>query len=311
MVSDPQLIIGAAFFAFGLAFGSFLNVVIHRVPRRLSVVRPRSACPKCRRAIAWYDNIPVVSWLLLRGRCRGCTTRIAARYPLVELLTGLLFLGSFLAFGASAAAIKYSIFGFLLLGLIFIDAEHQLLPDAITLPGLGIGLGLSLLVPVNDFASLLFSEVSLPISSAISARLFSLGDALLGAAVGAGFIYGVGFLYLRARGIEGMGFGDVKLMAMVGAFIGTKLTLFTIFAGSLLGSIFGIALILGVWAKRTRRRMRTHREPAAAARRRAWRSATALYRHFPIPFGVFLGAAALIAVYFGPALMNWYLERYL
>jgi leader peptidase (prepilin peptidase)/N-methyltransferase len=229
----------------------------------------------------------------------------------VELMTGLLFLSAFLVFGPTPAAIKYCIFGFLLLGLIFIDAEHQLLPDALTLTGLAIGLGFSLFVPVNDLASLLFAEVSLPVSSDISWRIFSLGDALLGAAVGAGFIYGVGFLYLRARGIEGMGFGDVKLMAMVGAFIGTKLTLFTIFAGSLLGSVFGVALIMGVWVKRTRRRMRTHHEPAAAARRRAWQSATAVYRRFPIPFGVFLGAAALVAVYFGPALMNWYLERYL
>lgn len=310
-MTDPQPIFAAAFFAFGLAFGSFLNVVIHRVPREMSVVRPRSACPRCRQAIAWYDNIPVLSWVILRGRCRGCKTPIAMRYPLVELLTGLLFLASFLGFGLSPAAVKYCIFGFLLLGLIFIDAEHQLLPDALTLPGLAIGLVFSLFVPVNDLASLLFSDVSLPVSSEISWRLFSLGDALLGAAVGAGFIYGVGFLYLRARGIEGMGFGDVKLMAMVGAFIGTKLTLFTIFAGSLLGSVFGVALILGVWVKRTRRRMRTHHEPAGAARKRAWQSATALYRRFPIPFGVFLGAAALIAVYFGPALMSWYMERYL
>lgn len=310
-MSDLQPILGVAFFAFGLAFGSFLNVVVHRLPRELSVVRPRSSCPGCRTPIAWYDNIPLLSWMVLRGRCRGCRAGISLRYPLVELLTGLLFLVSFLVFGASPAAVKYCVFGFLLLGLIFIDAEHQLLPDALTLTGLVLGLAFSLMVPIDDLASRIFSDASLPVASDLSWRILSFGDALLGASVGAGFIYGVGFLYLRARGIEGMGFGDVKLMAMVGAFIGTKLTLFTIFAGSLLGSVFGITLILGVWVKRTRRRIHTLKEPASAARRRAWRSATALYRRFPIPFGVFLGAAALVAVYFGPALLNWYMEHYL
>jgi leader peptidase (prepilin peptidase)/N-methyltransferase len=302
---DPVL--AAAIFVLGLAFGSFLNVCIYRLPRDLSVVRPRSACPGCDSPIRSYDNIPVLSWLILRGRCRYCKTRISPRYLLVELLTGAIFLACYAHFGASLATLKYCAFGFLLLGLIFTDAETQLLPDKLTLPGLALGLIFSLLVPVNDLASqLLPGVVSLPVSSELSWHLLSLVDSMLGGLVGASFIYGAGAIYLRARGVEGMGFGDVKLMAMVGAFLGTKLTIFTLFTASIAGSLFGLSTVLAIWIKRTRRRMARNHEPAGRARRRAWESATIALRRHQMPFGVFLGSMAMVAFFYGDNFLRWY-----
>src|SRR6202011_1006844 len=287
-------------FALGLAFGSFLNVCIWRLPRGLSVVRPGSACPRCERPIRLYDNIPVLSWLILRGRCRNCKASISPRYLVVELLTGALFLACYAYFGFTLAALKYCVFGFLLLGLIFTDAETHLLPDKLTLPGIVLGLLFSLIVPVNDLASqLLPGLISLPVSSDISWHLLSLIDSVLGAAVGASFIYGAGAIYLRARGVEGMGFGDIKLMAMIGAFLGAKLTIFTLFSASIAGSLFGVSTVLAVWIKRTRRRMRRHHESAAEARRRAWASAAIALRRHQMPFGVFLGSMAMIALFSG------------
>ena len=294
-------------FIMGLAFGSFLNVCIYRLPRELSVVRPRSTCPGCQQLIRNYDNIPVLSWLILRGRCRNCKIRISPRYLLIELLTGAIFLACYSHFGASLATLKYCALGFLLLGLIFTDAETQLLPDKMTLPGLALGLVFSLLVPVNDLASqLLPGLVSLPVSSDVSWHLLSLADAVLGAVVGASFIYGAGAIYLRARGVEGMGFGDVKLMAMVGAFLGTKLTIFTLFTASIAGSLFGLSTVLAVWIKRTRRRMARNHEPAREARRRAWESAAIALRRHQMPFGVFLGSMAMVAFFYGNSFLRWY-----
>jgi leader peptidase (prepilin peptidase)/N-methyltransferase len=291
----------------GLLFGSFLNVCIHRLPRGLSVVRPRSACPHCSAFIPWYDNVPVVSWLWLRGRCRQCKRAISPRYIAVEILTALLFLACYAAFGQSWSMVKFCVFSFLLLGLIFTDAEHKLLPDGMTLPGLGLGLLFSLLVPVEDLAAkLLASRIELPVASEMGWRVLSLADSLLGAAVGASFIYGAGALYRRARGVEGMGFGDVKLMAMVGAFLGTKLTVFTVFAASLLGSLFGIGTVLLVWLKRTRRHMVRRHQPGQAARKRAWKSAKIVYRHYEMPFGVFLGSMAIVAAFLGNRVLGWY-----
>ena len=305
MSLDP--LFAVPFFLYGLALGSFLNVCIYRLPREMSVVRPGSACPACRAPIAWYDNLPVVSWLLLRGRCRACRERISPRYLIVELLTGALFVACYAVFGWTFSTLKFCAFSFLLLGLIFTDAEHKLLPDSLTLTGLGIGLGFSLLVPVQDLGSHLLSTwIKLPVWSDMSWRLLSLVDSGLGAAVGASFIYGAGAIYRRARGVEGMGFGDIKLMAMVGAFLGMKLTIFTLFAASLVGSIFGLSAVLAVWWKRTRRRIVRLHEPAAAARKRAWKSAMMVYRHYEMPFGVFLGSMALVAAFFGNIVIRWY-----
>ena len=296
----------SAIFVFGLAFGSFLNVCIYRLPLGLSVVTPRSACPECKQPIAFYDNLPLLSWLVLRGRCRHCKSKISPRYLMIELLTGLLFLACYAFFGLTLSTLKYCAFAFLLLGLIFTDAETKLLPDKMTLPGLALGLIFSLLVPVNDLASqFLPGMVSLPFSGDISVRLLSLLDALLGAAVGASFIYGAGAIYLRWRGTEGMGFGDVKLMAMVGAFLGIKLTVFTIFAASVAGSFFGLTAVFVVWLKRTRR-FAKRLANAQAARRRGWRSAQLVYRNYQMPFGVFLGTMALVAFFFGNRFLHWY-----
>ncbi len=301
---DPVL--ASAIFVLGLAFGSFLNVCIYRLPLGLSVVKPRSACPHCKESIAIYDNIPVLSWLLLGGRCRTCKAVITPRYLLIELVNGLLWLACYWYFGWTLWLVKYCAFSFLLLGLIFTDAETKLLPDRLTLPGLALGVIFSMIVPVDDLASqFLPGVVSLPVSSQLSGRLFSLFDSLLGAAAGAAFIYGAGAIYLRWRGAEGMGFGDVKLMAMVGAFLGVKLTVLTIFAASLAGSLFGITTVFVVWIKRTQRFM-TRLADASAARRRAWYSAQLVYRNYQMPFGVFLGSMALFAFFFGDRLLHWY-----
>lgn len=289
----------------GLAFGSFLNVCIYRLPRGRSVVSPGSACPQCETPIRFYDNVPVLSWLLLRGRCRRCHAPISPRYMIVELLTACLFLACFERFGFTLATLKYWVFGFLLLGLIFTDAETKLLPDKLTFPGIVLGLIFSWFVPVNDLlARLLPGLFSLPLNS--NWRLLSFADSLLGAIIGASFIYGAGVIYLKVRHVEGMGFGDVKLMAMIGAFLGLKLTVFTLFTASVAGSLFGISTMLVVWVKRTRRRMLRQRESASVARRRAWQSARMIYQHYEMPFGVFLGAMAIFAFFFGDHILRWY-----
>ena len=301
---DP--ILAVTIFALGLAFGSFLNVCIYRLPLGKSVVAPRSACPHCTKAIPLYDNLPVVSWLLLGGKCRSCRESISPRYLVVELLTGLMFFGCYAYFGVTLLMLKCVVLGYLLLGLIFTDAETKLLPDALTLPGLALGLLFSVLVPVDDLASrILPGLVSLPVSGDVTWRLWSLADSALGAAVGASFLYGAAAIYLRARGVEGMGFGDVKLMAMIGAFLGTKLTVLTIFAASLAGSLFGVATVLAVWIKRTRRNA-ARGNSRLDARRRAWHSARLALRYYEMPFGVFLGSMALLAFFFGNALLHWY-----
>ena len=293
-----------AVFLFGLTFGSFLNVCIYRMPRGLSVVAPRSACPGCAKLIAFYDNIPVLSWLILGGRCRGCRTPISPRYAAVELLTALLWIGCYAQFGLSLALVKWAAFSFLLLGLVFTDAETMLLPDLLTLPGLALGLVFALFVPVNDLVSQLApGMVQIPLSSDVSSHLWSLADAILGALAGAGFIYGVGEIYYRVRGVEGMGFGDVKLMGMIGAFLGLKLTIFTIFAASIAGSLFGLSTMLMVWIKRTRRYQAFKRD---SARARAWQSARLALRHHQMPFGVFLGGMAMVALFFGNQFLHWY-----
>jgi leader peptidase (prepilin peptidase)/N-methyltransferase len=321
-LGDPILAI--AIFLFGLAFGSFLNVCIYRLPLRaftdeeltargverknLSVVSPGSACPHCKTPIRFYDNVPVLSWLVLGGRCRKCHAPITPRYLAVESLTALLFLACYVRFGESWATLKFCVFCFLLLGLIFTDAETQLLPDGLTLSGLGLGLALSLLVPVDDlWMRLMPALFPQALDSPYAWRLFSLAGSLLGAALGAGLIWGAGVAYKWARGREGMGLGDVKLMGLIGAFLGVKLLLFTLLGASVLGSLFGLATILVVWMRRARRRQAKRREDAASSRRRAWQSAMALYRRYEVPFGVFLGGVALAAVFVGDAAVNWYL----
>lgn len=310
-----------ATFLFGLVFGSFLNVVIYRVPRGQSVVKPRSACPNCGTQIRSSDNIPVLSWVLLRGRCRDCAHPISARYAIVELLCGFLFVSAYfyaapvITIGADsipvwpliklyAPVVKLCVFFFLLLPLIFIDFEHHLLPDALTIPGMTLGLVFSLLVPVGGMPVFVIRRM-LALRWPLPA--ISLLDSLLGAALGAFFIYAVGEVYFRLRHVEGMGFGDVKLMAMVGAFLGAKLALFTIFTGAVLGTIFGLITTLAVWRKRIQRRKKRHESNIFG---RAWTSARLMLRYYEVPFGVFLGSMAILSVFVGNRMVNWYLGLY-
>ena len=311
-MSHPESIDIAAIvtFFFGLIFGSFLNVVIYRVPRGQSIVKPRSACPNCGTLIRSYDNIPVLSWIILRGRCRDCSHPISARYAVVELLCGFLFVSAYFYAApldnplAVWTMIKLCVLFFLLLGLIFIDFEHHLLPDALTFPGIFAGLIFSLKVPVGGMP-LFFTGKLLTLRWPLPAISFV--DSLTGAAIGALFIYAVGEFYFRLRHIEGMGLGDVKLMAMVGAFLGPKMTLFTIFAGALLGTIFGVSATLLVWRKRIFRRNKRRENNVFA---RSWKSAKLMFRYYEVPFGVFLGSMAIAAVFAGNRLVNWYLGIY-
>lgn len=287
----------AVFFGLGLVLGSFLNVCIYRLPRELSVVTPRSQCPSCGLPIAFYDNIPVLSWVILKGKCRSCGAAISPRYVFVEVFTGIFFLLAYLSAGASPGAVKLCVLSFLLLGLIFTDAETKLLPDLLTKPGIVLGLLSSLVVPVEGPASYFLHGVD--------KRLLSLANSVAGMVLGAAFILGVALLYEAVRGVEGMGRGDVKLMALIGAFLGVKMTLVVLLLGSLIGSLFGLLLIFWVWRKRlSRRRKRVPSE--AGASDRAWRSAILVYRNFEIPFGVFLGTAAMFAAFWGESLWLWY-----
>jgi len=266
--------------AFGLLIGSFLNVCIHRMPRDLSVVRPRSHCPACQRTIAWYDNIPVASYLLLRGRCRHCGAHISARYPVVELLTGLLFFSYLLLFGPTPEAARRCLFGALLVGLAFTDLEERILPDEFTLGGAAAGVVLAWFVPVPDLmARALFWLLDLPVQG----RWVSVSEALLGAALPAFFLWFGGVVYLKLRRREGLGLGDVKLMLLIGAFLGLRGALLTLIVGSLFGSLLGYAYI-----------RITRQDPAT----------------YELPFGTFLGFAGIFVSLAGPRLIDWYAGFY-
>ncbi len=275
---------------------------------RLSVVRPRSACPRCGKAIAWYDNVPVLSWLALRARCRHCGVRISPRYAAVELLTGALFVACYAAFGLSLVALKFAVLSFLLLGLIFTDAEHHLLPDALTYPGVVLGLLFSLFVPVDDVLSRAFASSTLYGDQ--TWRAWSLADALLAGAIGALAIWGMGALWKRLRGVEAMGLGDVKLLAMLGAFLGLRMMVLVVFAASVAASVYGLGKVLAVWWSRTRRRMMRGHEPLWPALRKAQQQAALVLRVWHLPFGTFLGLAALAVIFGGHRALAWYLEQF-
>jgi leader peptidase (prepilin peptidase) / N-methyltransferase len=252
-----------AFFA-GLLIGSFLNVCVYRLPRDLSVVRPRSFCPHCEKMISWYDNIPVLSYLLLGAKCRSCRARIPLRYPIVELATAAAFAFCVAEFGLSLDALKFAIFSAILITLIASDLEERILPDEFTLGGTAIGLALSPLVPMTmDFAPFLIPNASW--------RLQSLTESAIGAAFTSGIIWLVGWLYEKIRHREGLGFGDVKMIAMIGAFLGLKAALLTLIAASLFGSIIGLGYIF------------LARKDAST---------------YELPFGSFIGLAALVVAVF-------------
>jgi leader peptidase (prepilin peptidase) / N-methyltransferase len=272
----PPLLIALFVFLFGLVIGSFLNVCILRIPSGKSIVLPASACTKCGAPIRPYDNIPVISYILLGGKCRKCKTKISPMYPVVELLTGLLFLACYEAFGLSADALKWAVFSAIMIVLVFTDLRERLLPDVVNYTGFGLGLLCSLFTkPTDGTANWLanhFFDFPPPVP------VVSLTDALIGAAAGSGLLWLVSEAYFRFRGREGMGLGDVKMMLMAGAFLGVKRTLLTIFTGSVLGSLLGVAFIL--------------------ARRKD--------SEYELPFGTFLGMAALLVVFFGTPVVNWY-----
>jgi leader peptidase (prepilin peptidase)/N-methyltransferase len=261
-------------FLAGLLIGSFLNVCIFRLPRDLSVASPaRSFCPACEKTIAWYDNIPVVSYLLLGGRCRSCKERIPLRYPAVELATSAAFALCVAALGLTLPALKYSLYSAIMIMLIACDLEERILPDEFTLGGTLIGLALAPFVPLEHY----FISIFIPYTW--WPGWASLAESAFGAAVGSGAIWLVAFLYEKVRHREGMGLGDVKMIAMIGAFMGLPTALFTLIVASLLGSIIGIIFI------------RLTKQDAAT---------------YELPFGSFLGAAGLFLVLASKVLSVWF-----
>ena len=265
-------------FLFGLIIGSFLNVCILRIPADKSIVLPASSCTKCGKAIAAYDNIPVLSWAFLGGKCRHCKTKISAMYPAVELLTGLLFLACYFIFGLTVDALKWAVFAALLVVLAITDIRERILPDEVNFFGLGAGLLFSFFTKSLDGTALWLASRWFDFPPPQMALSFS--DAVLGALAGSGLLWIVAEGYFRIRGREGMGLGDVKMMAAVGAFLGLKRTVMTVLFGSLLGSIVGIILI----------------------------KVSKKGQDYELPFGTFLGAGALLVVFFGTPALRWYLS---
>jgi leader peptidase (prepilin peptidase)/N-methyltransferase len=249
---------------FGLVLGSFLNVCIHRLPRHQSIVRPRSRCPGCGEPIRWHQNIPVVSWIVLRARCASCGRRISWRYPFVELLTAAVLLALWLAFGPSRAFIVAAPFCLAMMVLFFTDLDLRLLPDAITLPGVATGIALAWINP--------FLGQETPME-----RLWM---AASGAALGAAVLWGIGALWSRVRRVEAMGLGDVKLLAMVGAFTGPLGVLFTLFGASLFGAVVGLAQVV--------------------LRGRSLQDT--------LPFGCFLAPGAVVTLLFGRRAIGAYVD---
>ena len=263
----------------GLVVGSFLNVCILRIPARESIAFPASHCPKCGTPIKPYDNIPVLSWLVLRGHCRSCKAPISPMYPVVEFLAGALFVACLYAFGPALAALKWAVFSAVLLVLAVTDIRERILPDRVNLTGAVLGLAFSGVVSVGDGTALWVSQHWFAYPP--PGRVLSVCDAVLGAAAGAGVLWLFAEGYFRLRGHEGMGLGDVKMMGMAGTFLGVKAVLLTIMTGAVLGSIIGLAFML--------------------VRRKE--------SDYELPFGLFLAAGALLAVFFGPPLIVWYMSR--
>jgi leader peptidase (prepilin peptidase) / N-methyltransferase len=263
----------ATIFFLGASLGSFLNVCISRWPAELSVVAPRSRCPRCEKPIAWYDNIPIVSWLLLRAKCRGCSLPISAQYPLVELAVGVIWVLAVWYFGLSLTAARIAIAATILLGVVMTDLQHYVIPDGFTLTGFALGL----LLPL----------VALVIGD--QGPFAGPWGAIIGACTGAGLIAIVGWLGEIALGKEAMGQGDITLMAMIGAMVGPERSILTIFLAAGIGAVAFLGLVLPVgWLR---------------ARRAGTEFATPL-----VPFGVFLAPAGLVALLWGDALLRAYLD---
>jgi len=247
-------------FFFGASVGSFLNVCIHRVPLGLSVAKPPSRCPSCKSQIRFYDNIPIISYLFLGGKCRRCGSPISFEYPFVEALTAILFVALYHRFGPGAGFFVYAVFISALMAISFIDLHVRIIPNVISIPGIAVGFILSFVL----------------YEPPVRALLTSASGIILGG--GALFVVAQGYYYVTGK--EGMGGGDVKLLAMIGAFLGWKGVIFTLMASSLIGSLTGIFLML--------------------FRGKGGKDA--------IPFGPFLSLGAVLYVFFGEAAVNWYLS---
>jgi leader peptidase (prepilin peptidase) / N-methyltransferase len=287
-------------FLLGSVIGSFLNVCILRIPEGISIVMPGSRCPRCAKPIHWYDNVPVFAWLWLRGKCRECGARISPMYPLIELATGLLFVACVLRFGLTQATVKWLFFTCLIIVLTITDLRVRMLPDVVNWPGFAVGLFFSAIVPPNDGTAAVLTERLL--HERYSPHALGFVDGLLGAAFGSFLLWGVAALYKRVRGREGMGLGDVKMMAMVGAFLGLRGAFLTILLGTLLGSLVGMGTILGLYAVGWQRALaeRASRRGLGTVDALRWTIAS----QYQLPLGTFLGIAALVVVYFGPQLLE-------
>jgi leader peptidase (prepilin peptidase)/N-methyltransferase len=301
-VWQSQSVIPLVAFLFGLVVGSFLNVCILRIPEEKSIVLPASSCPKCGKAIAPYDNIPVLSWLILGGKCRNCKTKISPMYPAVELLTGLLFVACVFVFGVTVDALKWATFSALLVVLTITDLRERILPDVVNFFGVGAGLLFSLFTKPVDGTALWIANHWFDFPPPQPALSFV--DAVLGAVVGSGLLWAVAEGYFRLRGRVGMGFGDVKMMAAVGVFFGVRRTLLTVLAGSLLGSVVGILNVACLYSFGYKRNV------ALRAARRGIGAETsirfALAKRYQLPFGTYLGIGGLATLYFGSPLVQWY-----
>lgn len=259
-----SFLFGTYAFALGAIIGSFLNVVIHRYPRGESIVSPPSRCPSCGNAIRWKDNIPIVSWIALRARCRDCRAPIASRYLLVELANALFYLAIYRHTGPTLGFIPIAAIVSMTIILIYIDLDIQILPDAIDLPGVVIGLIIGALGLGASYETLTLSS--------------DLVDSLAGAIIGSGILLAMALAYKLVRKAEGMGLGDVKMLAMIGAVVGWKAIVPLLFVASAVGAAFGVSL--------------------GAMRREGLQVA--------IPFGVFLGLATFMVIFFGHTLVIWW-----
>ena len=289
------------FFLFGIVIGSFLNVCVSRIPEGLSIVSPSSRCPRCEAPIKPYDNIPVLGWLLLRGKCRNCRLPISPMYPMVEFLTGVLFVLTYDTFGISLAAFKFLVFGCLVIILIVTDLRVRLLPDAVNWFGFGLALAFATRIPPDGGRDIRV------LAHPVHPMLVGVLEALLGAAFGSFVLWGAAALYKLVRKREGMGMGDVKMMAMVGAFLGVRSAFLTILLGTLLGSVIGLATVAGLFLFGWNSDLaeRAHRRGLGSTAALRWTIAS----QYQLPLGTFLGIAALAVVYALPRFgLPWYLR---
>ncbi|HTB93395.1 MAG TPA: prepilin peptidase [Candidatus Sulfotelmatobacter sp.] len=298
-----ETVIPLFFFLFGIVIGSFLNVCISRIPEGLSIVSPGSRCPRCLNPIKPYDNIPVFGWLLLRGKCRNCALPISPMYPLVEFATGLIFVLTYYEYGLSLLTLKWLTFSCLILVLVVTDLRVRLLPDLVNFPGMAMGLVFAFRIPIPDStAGMLFFLTGFRSFPFQSDLFFNVLNAVLGALLGSMLLWGAAALYKLARKRDGMGMGDVKMMAMVGAFLGPRGAFLTILLGTLLGTVIGLLWIAILYLLGWKRGLATR------AARRGFGSVSsirwAIASQYQLPLGTFLGVGALAVVYSLPWLFS-------